>query len=162
MKLILKSIKRDDMTTKEYTNQWDSLLHKYNNLQPIRNKADHAKAVEALLHFCDEVEGKTLGINEKCFLDTLTSRIEDYEKPYADYFDDKYDGIDILRFLMDENGLNQSDISRIIDADRSVASRILNRKRDLTIGQVNILADYFSVEPGVFVKVKANKVKQPA
>ena len=56
---------------------------------------------------------------------------------------------EILRLLMDQHGLHQSDLPEI--GSQGVVSEILNGKRDLNLRQVRALARRFLVSPAVFV-----------
>ena len=57
--------------------------------------------------------------------------------------------MDVLRFLMDEHGLTQSDLSEV--GSQSVISDILRGKRVLNVRQIRALAKRFQVSPAVFV-----------
>lgn len=56
--------------------------------------------------------------------------------------------IDILKFLMKEHGLTQSDLSEI--GSQSLVSKILKGERNLTADQIGQLAKRFHVSPAVF------------
>jgi HTH-type transcriptional regulator/antitoxin HigA len=54
----------------------------------------------------------------------------------------------VLRFLMDEHGMKQSDLADI--GSQGVVSEILNGKRDLNVRQIARLAEIFHVSPATF------------
>ncbi len=58
------------------------------------------------------------------------------------------DQIGVLKFLMDEHGLKQGDLSEI--GSQGVVSEILNRKRELNVRQIKTLSSRFNVSPAVF------------
>ena len=58
-------------------------------------------------------------------------------------------GGDILRFLMDEHGLTQSDLPEV--GSQGVVSEVLRGKRELNVRQVRALAKRFHVSPAVFI-----------
>lgn len=58
-------------------------------------------------------------------------------------------GIDVLKYLMEEHNLKQTDLKEI--GSQGVVSEILNGKRDLNLRQIRALAKRFSVAPGIFV-----------
>ena len=58
-------------------------------------------------------------------------------------------GADMLRFLMDEHALTQSDLPEV--GSQGVVSEILNAKRELNVRQIRALAKRFHVSPAVFV-----------
>jgi HTH-type transcriptional regulator / antitoxin HigA len=57
-------------------------------------------------------------------------------------------GVDVLRFLMEEHGLSQSDLPEM--GSQGVVSEILNGKRELNLRQVRALAEKFKVSSAVF------------
>jgi HTH-type transcriptional regulator / antitoxin HigA len=58
-------------------------------------------------------------------------------------------GVDVLRFLMEEHDLTQSDLPEI--GSQGVVSEILRGKRELNVRQIRALAKRFHVSPGVFI-----------
>ncbi len=80
-------------------------------------------------------------------VDTLGTLIYTYEQVHHPIRSQT--GADVLRFLMDEHGLIQSDLPEI--GSQGVVSEVLNGKRELNVRQVRALAKRFSVSPAVFV-----------
>ena len=80
-------------------------------------------------------------------LDTLGTVIREYEE--AHHAIPASSGADVLRFLMAEHQLTQSDLPEI--GSQGVVSEILNGKRELNIRQVRALSQRFHVSPAVFV-----------
>jgi len=62
---------------------------------------------------------------------------------------DAASGIDALTFLMEQNGLNQSDFPEI--GSQGVMSELLNGKRQLNINQIKKLSKRFHVSPATFI-----------
>jgi HTH-type transcriptional regulator/antitoxin HigA len=58
-------------------------------------------------------------------------------------------GVDALKFMMDQHGIKQADLSEI--GSQGVVSEILNGKRSLNIRQIKLLAERFSVSPATFI-----------
>ena len=58
--------------------------------------------------------------------------------------------IEILKFLLKQNGLSGSDLGRIL-GQRQLGSKILRGERELSKAQIKTLAAYFSVDPGLFL-----------
>lgn len=112
----------------------------------IRNEREYNEAVKRLNELLDEI-----GNNEKhplySLLDTLGTLIEVYEEEHYPIPDAT--GAEILRFLMDEHGLTQSDLPEV--GSQGVVSEILNGKRELNVRQVRSLAEKFKVSSAVFV-----------
>jgi HTH-type transcriptional regulator / antitoxin HigA len=57
-------------------------------------------------------------------------------------------GIDLLRFLMDQHGLTQSQLPEI--GTQSVVSEILSAKRELTVNHIRALSKRFALSPSAF------------
>ena len=115
-------------------------------LLSIRNEHEYDLAVERLNRLLDEV-----GADEQhplyTLLDTLGTLIHAYEEQH--YPMPECSGVDVLRFLMDEHGLTQSDLSEV--GSQGVISDILRGKRVLNVRQIRALAKRFQVSPAVFV-----------
>ena len=121
----------------------------WKNIAPlltIRNEREYNMAVRRLNELLDEI-----GDNEKhplySLLDTLGTLIHSYEEEYYPIPDAT--GTEILRFLMEEHGLNQSDLPEV--GSQGVISEILSGKRELNIRQIRLLAERFGVSSAVFV-----------
>jgi len=127
----------------------DQIQTHWTNIAPlltIRNERDYNAAVKRMNELLDEI-----GTNEKhplySLLDTLGTLIHAYEEEHFPI--PVSTGADILRFLMDEHGLTQSDLSEI--GSQGVVSEILNGKRELNIRQIRALAKKFKVTAATFV-----------
>jgi HTH-type transcriptional regulator/antitoxin HigA len=112
----------------------------------IRNEREYNVAVKRMNELLDEI-----GTNEKhplySLLDTLGTLIHVYEEEHLPIPDAK--GSDVLRFLMDEHGLTQSDLPEV--GSQGVVSEVLNGKRELNVRQIRVLAEKFKVSPAAFV-----------
>ncbi|MEW6406011.1 MAG: helix-turn-helix domain-containing protein [Chloroflexota bacterium] len=115
-------------------------------LLTIRNEREYNAAVKRLNELLDEI-----GDNAKhplySLLDTLGTLIQFYEEEHYPIPD--ANGADVLRFLMDEHNLTQSDLPEV--GSQGVVSEILNDKRELNVRQIRALAKKFKVSPAVFV-----------
>ena len=118
----------------------------YNNLyrlKIIKNKRDYKCALKSLETVFDETRG-----NLAEYAETLTVLIEHYE---AENFPMKSNrGVEILKFLMNQNSLKQKDLVGILGAKSSV-SEILNGKRPLNLHHMRALANKFNVRPATFI-----------
>ena len=83
---------------------------------------------------------------------TLGELIGDYDAVHYPGFD--VAPSDMLRFLMDQHGLKQTDLATEIGS-QGVVSEVLNGKRDLNLRQMRDLARRFAVPVKAFV-VEAN------
>jgi HTH-type transcriptional regulator/antitoxin HigA len=115
-------------------------------LLTIRNEREYNAAVKRLNEVLDEI-----GDNEKhslySFLDTLGTLIHAYEAEHYPIPD--VTGVEVLRYLMDEHDLTQSDLPEL--GSQGVVSEILSGKRALNVRQIRLLAQKFSVSSAVFV-----------
>jgi len=115
-------------------------------LLTIRNEREYNAAVKRLNELLDEI-----GDNEKHplygLLDTLGTLIHAYEEEHYPIPD--VTGMDVLRLLMEEHGLTQSDLPEV--GSQGVVSEILNGKRELNVRQIRSLAQKFRVSSAVFV-----------
>jgi HTH-type transcriptional regulator/antitoxin HigA len=118
----------------------------YNELYPlkaIRTDQDYREALESMKMVFDETEGELAE-----YAETLSILIEYYESKHFPIADST--GIDVLRFLMDQNGLKQKDLVGILGGKSSV-SEILNSKRPLNLHHLKALAEKFNVHPSTFL-----------
>jgi len=115
-------------------------------LLSLRNEQEYDGAVERLNRLLDEV-----GTDEQhplyTLLDTLGTLIHAYEEEHHPI--PACSGVDVLRFLMEEHDLSQSDLPEI--GSQGVVSDILRGKRELNVRQIRALAKRFHVSPGVFI-----------
>lgn len=142
MPSMTKEIGNMTLLTNELQTHWANIAP----LLSIRNEREYNVAVKRLNALLDEI-----GDNEKHplygLMDTLGSLIALYEEEH--YPIPEATGADVLRFLMDEHGLAQSDLPEI--GSQGVVSEILNGKRELNVRQIRGLAKRFKVSPAVFV-----------
>jgi HTH-type transcriptional regulator/antitoxin HigA len=127
----------------------DELQIHWSNIAPlltIRSERQYNAAVKHLNELLDVV-----GDHEKhplySLLDTLGTLIHAYEEEHYEIPD--VSGVEVLRALMEEHGLTQSDLPEV--GSQGVVSEILNGKRELNIRQVRLLAEKFKVAIAVFV-----------
>lgn len=125
---------------------WDDLQQRL-GLAPIHNKAQYNRMVQLLNSLVDEVGG-----NEKHPLADLLEIVGDiiavYEErhyPIADA-----EPREVLRLLMEQNGLQQKDLTTELGS-QSVVSEILSGKRAINARQAKALAGRFAVSPGAFL-----------
>lgn len=130
------------LITKELQVHWNHIAP----LLTIRNEREYNGAVKRLNELLDEI-----GNDEKhplySLLDTLGTIIHVYEEEH--YPIPESTGVDVLRFLMEEHGLSQSDLPEV--GSQGVVSEILNGKRELNVRQIRSLAEKFKVSSAVFV-----------
>ncbi len=128
--------------TKDLQSHWANIR----SILTIRNEREYDAAIERLNELLDGI-----GDNERHplygLLDTLGTLIHVYEETHHPM--PECTGAAMLRFFMEEHGLNQSDLSDI--GSQGVVSEILNGKRELNIRQIRLLAKRFQTSPAVFI-----------
>ena len=132
-----------DIQIKEIAETWPSIQ---NIFSVPRTEQEYLKLVKLLDGLIDEV-GNEETHPLSSLMETIGSLIEAYE---ADNFPDrKGNSMDALKYLMEEQGLRQSDLPEI--GSQGVVSEILSGKRQLNLRQVKLLSERFKVSPAVFV-----------
>ena len=127
----------------------DHIQMHWQNIAPlltIRNDQDYDVAVRRLNELLDKI-----GTNEQhplySLLDTLGTLVHAYEE--ENYSVPESSGAEVLRYLMDEHGLTQSDLPEV--GSQGVVSEILNGKRELNVRQIRALATRFGISTAVFI-----------
>jgi HTH-type transcriptional regulator / antitoxin HigA len=130
------------LSTKEIQKHWTPLR----TLLTIRNEREYDRSVSHLNELLDEI-----GTNERHplygLLDTLGTLLDAYEEKHHPL--PELSGAEMLRFLMDEHGLLQSDFPEV--GSQGVVSEVLAGKRELNVRQIRALAKRFHVSPAVFI-----------
>lgn len=112
-------------------------------VEPIRTKADH----QAALRRVEALMGAKHGTSDADELEILTDLIEAYE--HRHYQIPKVGGAEVLRHLLESNGLTQSDLPEV--GTQASISLMLSGKRQFTLRQIKALATRFNVSPSVFI-----------
>jgi HTH-type transcriptional regulator/antitoxin HigA len=84
------------------------------------------------------------------YLETLTILFEAYETEHERIDTRKLSPLDMLRFLLESNGMSGSDLGRLLGT-RELGPKILNGSRQLSKGHIRRLADRFRVDAGLFL-----------
>jgi HTH-type transcriptional regulator/antitoxin HigA len=115
-------------------------------LRPIRTKGDYNRSIK----IAGELTARrNLTKDQSDYLEVLSLLIEAYENKYF-AIDTNKDPIETLKFLLEVNGLNSSDLGRLL-GQRQLGAKILKGTRQLSKAHITKLAEYFSVEPGAFL-----------
>ena len=112
-------------------------------LKVIKNKRDYEWALKSMEAVFDEEEGP---LSE--YAETLTILIEHYEE--GRYQINEATGVEVVKFLMEQNNLKQKDLVGII-GEKSSVSEILNGKRPLNLNHIKKLSEKFHIKPATFV-----------
>lgn len=117
-------------------------------LSRIHSEAEYQQALTMVDELIDDFDDNI------ALIERLADAIEEWETSAETFTEFNagvhcQDGVDILRFLMDQHGLGVADLPEI--GSKSLVSRILNRKgRDLTRRHIDALSRRFGVSPALF------------
>ncbi len=127
---------------KKISNQWRSLAP---ILSVPRTKAEYDNLVNLLDNLIDKV-----GNNEShplaSLMDTIGTLIEFYENEHYPF--SQGNPLGALKYLMEVNGLTQSDLPEV--GSQGVVSEIISGKRSLNTRQISALCKRFHVSPSTF------------
>ena len=112
-------------------------------LRVIKNQNDYEEALKSMEAVFDEETGPLAD-----YAETLVILIEHYEEERFPV--EKKHGVEVLKFLIEQNDLRQRDLVGILGG-KSTVSEILNEKRPLNLHHIRVLADKFHVKPATFV-----------
>ena len=130
--------------------QLEEIAKVWPDIQPIFSVPHNEKDYNTLVNFLDNLIDE-VGNKENhplaSLMETIGSLIETYESQYIN--DIEGNAIDVLKVLIEEHGLKQSDLSEI--GSQGVVSEILSGKRQLNVRQIKILSNRFKVSPAVFI-----------
>jgi HTH-type transcriptional regulator/antitoxin HigA len=115
--------------------------------RPIHDKIDLENTTELV----DFLAGHDLNKDQADYLDLLSELVEEYEDKHTPYKGRKSSPLSIVKYLLEENGLNASDLSRLLGTDRTMGAKILRGERALTVDHMKKLGRRFAVAPGMFV-----------
>lgn len=116
-------------------------------LRPIRNKEAYRAAAGVLdrLVLRDDLDS-----GHTDYMEALTLLVEDYDRRHNVFDTSRRTPIDMLRHLMEANGLKPADLAPLLGG-KSRVSDLLSGKRVLSKGQIYKLAERFKVEAGLFL-----------
>jgi HTH-type transcriptional regulator / antitoxin HigA len=117
-------------------------------LRPIRSERQLDLAGRLAFRLASRAR---LSRGEQNYLDVLTHLIEIYEEEHHGIEAD-VSPRELLRFLIDENGLTLSRLATETGIKVSTLSEILHGKRELNVQHIALLAARFRVNPGLFIE----------
>ena len=123
-----------------------SRLRKQAPVGVIRTRAEYERATQMLDAILDQI-----GEDERHPLAELAEAIAHFVEEYDDrnFPVPEARGSDVLRFLMEQHGLTQSDLPEI--GSQGVVSEILSGRRELNVRHIAALTRRFSVPADVFM-----------
>lgn len=115
-------------------------------IKPIKTEQDYQQALKRL----EEIFDAKTDTRDGDELEILGILIENYEEEHFPI--DSPDPIAAIEFRMDQMGMDQQDLTRIIGS-KSRTSDLLNRKRPLSIRQIRLLHKELHIPADVLLKV---------
>jgi len=94
---------------------------------------------------------KKLTKGQALYLETLVQLVQTYEADRHAIDALAISGIASLKYLLDENGMNGSDLARLLGVHPSMGSKILKGERALTVGHLRKLSARFNVSSELFI-----------
>ena len=115
--------------------------------RPIHDDAQDEEATAMMLALAGFPR---LNAEQQDYLDVLTEFVDEYDKGKKIRWP-KISGLDALKYLLEENGMNAADLSRILGTSRNLGAMILRGERQLTLAHVRTLAKRFCVSADLFL-----------
>lgn len=141
------------MTALARNHYLEETIRHWKHISPIIHEPQNDDEYEKLASMLDQLLD-IVGDNESHELmglvDVISHMITQYDENHEEP-SQKGSGIDALKFLMEQHGLDQSDLKSEIGS-QGVVSEILNGKRQLNISHIKKLAERFHVTPATFIE----------
>ena len=108
------------------------------------------KTQEQYNAYCNLLEDLLIQDNPNLLddIELLTLLIEKWDKEHNSFYD--VDPVQLIKALMEENGLKAKDLIDILDLSKGTISKILSYHKGLSKDTIRKLADYFKVSQEAF------------
>jgi HTH-type transcriptional regulator / antitoxin HigA len=130
----------------------DQIPEKYAELvsllmpRPLHDEVDYRNALQVL----DAMAGFEMNADQEDYFEAISTFVEKYEARHHVVAQAAMTPVELLRSLMDEHGMNESDLGRLL-GDRSLGHRILNGEREFSKAHIRLLAEHFSIDPAALL-----------
>jgi HTH-type transcriptional regulator/antitoxin HigA len=114
--------------------------------RPLHDEVDYRNALRVL----DGMAGFKMNADQEDYFDAIATFVEKYEAAHHAIDGSKMTPVQLIRSLMDEHGMNESDLGRLL-GDRSLGHRILSGERELSKVHIRVLAEHFSLNPAALL-----------
>jgi len=114
--------------------------------RPLHDEVDYRNALAVL----DAMAGFEMNADQEDYFEAIATFVEKYEAEHHAIDDSKLTPVELLRSLMDEHGMSESDLGRLL-GDRSLGHRILSGERELSKAHIRLLAEHFSLNPAALL-----------
>jgi antitoxin component HigA of HigAB toxin-antitoxin module len=116
--------------------------------RPIRDKTDYGNTIEVVEAMVLHHEEFTR--DQEDYFDHLFTLVERYEKATVKW--PKSSGLDLLKFLLEQNDMSGADLSRLLGVSAKLGPMILRGERSITAEHARILGKRFAMNPGAFIE----------
>jgi HTH-type transcriptional regulator/antitoxin HigA len=115
--------------------------------RPIHDTVDYANVAE--VGDAMALWNEDFTRDQEDYFDLLCSLMEEYDAKNVKW--PKVTGTDVLKYLLEEQGLVAADLSRLLGGSRNLGAMILRGERKLTLKHVRTLSKRFRVSADVFL-----------
>jgi HTH-type transcriptional regulator / antitoxin HigA len=100
--------------------------------------------------YCNLLEDLLIqgNVNLSDEIELLTLLIEKWDKEHNSFYE--LDPVQLIKALMDENGLRSKDLIHVLDLSKGTISKILSYQKGLSKESIRKLSDYFKVTQEAF------------
>jgi HTH-type transcriptional regulator / antitoxin HigA len=100
--------------------------------------------------YCNLLEDLLIqgNVNLSDEIELLTLLIEKWDKEHNSFYE--LDPVQLIKALMDENGLRAKDLIHVLDLSKGTISKILSYQKGLSKVTIRKLSDYFKVTQEAF------------
>ena len=144
----MKSAATTDRNLNKLIPAWKGLRSSVPFFGPIRNERDYER-MQALMDELLNVVGDDEDHPLADLLDVVGMLVAQYEDENTPGLRSDAKPVDVLKFLMEQHGLTQSDLREV--GTQGVVSEILSGDRQINARQAKALAKRFGVSPAVFL-----------
>jgi len=116
--------------------------------RPIHDKVDHENALEVIR----ALAGLDLNADQADYFEALAIIVNDYEAKNLEILPASTP-IEVLRYLVEQNGISTRELGRILGKDESLGGKILSEERNITVEHARTLSQRFNVKASVFLGV---------
>ena len=88
--------------------------------------------------------------DQEDYFDLLCTLIEAWDKEHVKW--PKVGPLRLLKYLLENHGMNGADLSRLLGASRQLGPMILRGEREITAAHARVLGKHFALDPGAFIQ----------
>jgi HTH-type transcriptional regulator / antitoxin HigA len=122
----------------------------------IETDAEFDRFIEEMENLSRKISRNTATAEDRALHSLLSLLAQEYDNRVHSL--PSANPIDILQYLMEQRGLRPADLTPVFGA-RSIASLVLNGKRELSKTHIRKLADFFHVSVELFLGVDPGKIE---